>query len=142
MKIASFNINGIKARLPLLREWLEKEKPDIVQTWMYHADLFGGIACRLAGIKQVFWNVRNTQIPQKGLSVTLSVIKICAFLSKFIPKKVICCAQSALESHVNLGYRKEKMVVVPNGFETTNKVLSIKQVNDLKKKFNVCLSLS
>ena len=30
MKIASFNINGIKARLLLLREWLEKERPDIV----------------------------------------------------------------------------------------------------------------
>ncbi len=30
MKIASYNINGIKARLFLLREWLEKEKPDVV----------------------------------------------------------------------------------------------------------------
>ena len=30
MKIASFNINGIKARLPIIREWLEKEDPDVV----------------------------------------------------------------------------------------------------------------
>ena len=30
MKIASFNINGIKARLVLLRKWLERERPDIV----------------------------------------------------------------------------------------------------------------
>ena len=29
MKIASFNINGIKARLPELRYWLSKERPDI-----------------------------------------------------------------------------------------------------------------
>lgn len=30
MKIASFNINGIKARLPALIAWLEEAKPDVV----------------------------------------------------------------------------------------------------------------
>jgi exodeoxyribonuclease-3 len=29
MKIATFNINGIRARLPRLLEWLEREKPDV-----------------------------------------------------------------------------------------------------------------
>lgn len=29
MKIASFNINGIKARLPLLLDWLEEAAPDV-----------------------------------------------------------------------------------------------------------------
>jgi exodeoxyribonuclease-3 len=30
MKIASFNINGIKARLPRLKEWLEETRPTVV----------------------------------------------------------------------------------------------------------------
>ena len=30
LKIATFNINGIRARLPILLQWLEKEAPDIV----------------------------------------------------------------------------------------------------------------
>ncbi|MEK6204139.1 MAG: endonuclease/exonuclease/phosphatase family protein, partial [Amylibacter sp.] len=30
MKIASFNINGIKARLPNLLTWLEETAPDVV----------------------------------------------------------------------------------------------------------------
>lgn len=30
LKIATFNINGIRARLPILLQWLEAEKPDIV----------------------------------------------------------------------------------------------------------------
>jgi len=29
MKIATFNINGIRARLPRLLEWLERERPDV-----------------------------------------------------------------------------------------------------------------
>ncbi|HEY0164140.1 MAG TPA: endonuclease/exonuclease/phosphatase family protein, partial [Sphingomicrobium sp.] len=30
MRLASYNLNGIRARLPRLIEWLEREKPDIV----------------------------------------------------------------------------------------------------------------
>ena len=30
MKLATFNVNGIRARLPRLIEWLEREKPEIV----------------------------------------------------------------------------------------------------------------
>ena len=29
MKIATFNVNGIKSRLPHLLEWLEREQPDV-----------------------------------------------------------------------------------------------------------------
>ena len=30
MKLATYNLNGIRARLPRLVEWLEREKPDVV----------------------------------------------------------------------------------------------------------------
>ena len=29
MKIASYNVNGIKARLPALLEWLREARPDV-----------------------------------------------------------------------------------------------------------------
>ena len=29
MKLATYNLNGIRARLPRLLEWLEREKPDV-----------------------------------------------------------------------------------------------------------------
>jgi hypothetical protein len=31
LKIATFNINGIRSRLPALLEWLEREGPDVVR---------------------------------------------------------------------------------------------------------------
>jgi len=30
MKIATFNINGVNGRLPVLLKWLEEAKPDVV----------------------------------------------------------------------------------------------------------------
>ena len=30
LRIATFNINGIRSRLPALLQWLERETPDIV----------------------------------------------------------------------------------------------------------------
>ena len=45
---------------------LARTKPRVVQTWMYHADLLGGIAARLVGIKRVYWGLRSTFLPAFG----------------------------------------------------------------------------
>ncbi|WP_371914593.1 hypothetical protein [Pseudomonas aeruginosa] len=39
-----------------------ERRPDIVQTWMYHSDLLGGLAARMAGIGGIIWGVRTTDL--------------------------------------------------------------------------------
>ena len=41
---------------------LRKSKADVVQTWMYHSDLIGGIIGKIAGIKNIFWGIRGPYI--------------------------------------------------------------------------------
>lgn len=106
-------------------------KPDVVQTWMYHADLIGGLASRYVGCKRVFWGVRCTTVPI-GSRTTYSIMKVCAFLSKRVPHKVICVAQAAKQSHIDYGYQADKMVVIPNGFDTERFNLQ-KVINDGKQ---------
>lgn len=97
---------------------IRKESPDVVQTWMYHADLLGGIAAKLAGVKAVFWGVRHSAL-EKGKSKrsTIMIAKLCAWLSPFIPKKIICCAEKSSQVHAGIGYQKSKLIVVQNGYD-------------------------
>lgn len=92
-------------------------KPELVQTWMYHADLMGGLCARIMGIK-VVWGIRHTNISDSAVKRSTRVIaRMCAVLSGWIPHRIVCCAEAARRSHIRIGYKKEKMVVVPNGYD-------------------------
>ncbi len=106
--------------LPRLWRLVRKERPEIVQTWMYHSDLIGGVISRLAGVRHIIWNVRNTHIPQGRFSKTGLFVKLCAITSSWLPSAIICCAKSSMEFHVMKGYQRKKMTMIPNGYEALN----------------------
>ena len=116
-----------------------REKPDVVQTWMYHADLIGGLAARLSGCKKIYWGVRCTTVPI-GSRVTYWLMKTCARLSRLVPYKVICVADAAKQSHIEYGYDPSKLVVIGNGFEIErfdrHKLLNSGQQINFKKQDN------
>ena len=58
----------------LIRD-LRRLKPDLVHTWMYHADLIGGIAARLAGVPALAWGIHHSNLaPADNKSRTLAVV--------------------------------------------------------------------
>jgi glycosyltransferase involved in cell wall biosynthesis len=98
--------------------YLRQIQPDIVQTWMYHADLLGGLAARMAGVKTVVWSIRNSNLDQdKTKILTRLVVRVCAYLSHWIPIKILNCSETARKLHANLGYAQSKMILIPNGFD-------------------------
>lgn len=101
-----------------LVRWLHRDSPDLVQTWMYHADLIGGIATKLTGGIPVVWNIRHTSLDLHGNKVsTIWTAKACALLSRFIPTRIVCCSEVSRKVHRELGYASDKIVVIPNGFD-------------------------
>lgn len=103
----------------LVRLWrlLRLEKPTILQTWLYHADLLGLIFGRLAGISNVCWNIRCSYMQLvKYRPSTKWTIKLCSFLSG-LPTAIITNSREALRFHMNLGYKADRWKVIPNGFD-------------------------
>jgi hypothetical protein len=101
----------------LVRE-LKANPPAVIQTWMYHADLIGGLAgCFLPHVKTV-WGIHNSTLdPSKSKRSTRTVVGINAFLSRFIPAKIIACSQAAQKVHEARGYSRDRLVFIPNGFD-------------------------
>jgi glycosyltransferase involved in cell wall biosynthesis len=100
-----------------LRQLIRKLRPGIVQTWMYHADLIGGLAARSAGNRNIIWGIRTTEVSSGCSRITRGVRYLCALLSYWIPDTIICAADASKNAHVNLGYNAARMTVVPNGFD-------------------------
>ncbi|MDA3876250.1 MAG: glycosyltransferase [Halothiobacillus sp.] len=93
-------------------------KPSIVQTWMYHADLIGGVVARLAGVKSVCWGIRHSNLSHGTVKrSTILVAKICAKLSGIIPVRILCCSEQAALMHQVLGYSAKKFAVIANGYD-------------------------
>jgi len=108
------NVPSITLKLTKL---IRQRKPDLVQTWMYHADAIGGVAARAAGNRKVIWGIRGTDMIKGTAYSTYVIRRICALLSRVVPAIIVCVAEASRAAHVAIGYERSKMVVIPNGFE-------------------------
>jgi len=112
-----------------LIRWLDELEPDVVQTWMYHADLMGGAATygaqaarflRGAHVKRpaLLWGVHHTDLRLAGSArMTRWIARACALISSRIPDRIVCCAESAKASHRQGGYCAQRMTVIHNGID-------------------------
>lgn len=108
---------SLAAFLRLVR-LIRERNPDIVQTWMYHADLMGGLAARLAGAGKVVWGIRHSNLDaDKNKWRTRMVVRVCAMLSRRLPVAILSCSETARRVHEGVGYHARKFVVLPNGVE-------------------------
>ncbi len=104
-------------KLARLVRWLRADRPDVVQTWMYHADLLGGLAGWWVGAP-VIWGIRHTDLSAgRNKRRTIQIARLCARLSPWLPRRIVVNSQVSALAHQQLGYAPEKMVVIPNGFE-------------------------
>ena len=93
-------------------------RPTLVLCWMYHANLIGSLAAKLTGSTPVLWSIHNTTLDSRTSSnMTIWIMKLGAVLS-FLPAAIISCSEISRSIHEKIGYRRDKFVVIPNGFDT------------------------
>jgi hypothetical protein len=71
IKVYCLNLNFFSIyKFFFLIKLLRSLKPDLVQTWLVHADFIGSIAARLAGIKNIIWNIRYSNLKLRKAKIT------------------------------------------------------------------------
>lgn len=115
---------GLSQRWPSPRALLAMQnilrmyRPDVVQTWMYHADLFGGISAFLAGNRCIIWGIRHASFePECDRLRTRWIARLCAYLSPRLPSSIVCCSEEGARVHRELGYSSGKIRLIPNGYD-------------------------
>lgn len=97
---------------------LKKTKPDILQTWLYHADLLGMISRIVMRVPIIVWNVRCSLLQKDDHPTSLfAVINFLAKLSH-MTNAVIVNSEIGKKIHRSLGYKPTRWEVIPNGFDT------------------------
>lgn len=110
---------------------------DIVNTWLYHADLFGFIVAKILLRKKLIWNIRHSNLDKDANKPrTLKIVRLNSILSKYVDC-ITYNSNDALKNHIKVGYANKNSVVVPNGFELDKFKFDLKDRLKVREKLKL-----
>ncbi|MDW3206367.1 MAG: lysylphosphatidylglycerol synthase domain-containing protein [Alphaproteobacteria bacterium] len=103
-----------------LARLIRREKPHIVQGWMYHGDLIALAALYLSGRRHataLIWGIRCSDMDLSRYGWRLrAVISVCRWLSS-LPDVVTANSHTGKRVHADLGYKPRRFEVLHNGID-------------------------
>ena len=109
-------LSGVTTLYKLVKQY----KPEVIHTWMYHANLMGGLIGRAAGCRRIVWSLHNADMDPAGTSRSMHICNsLCARMSSRLPKSIVHSSQTGADLHISIGYDADKMIVVPGGYDLT-----------------------
>lgn len=110
---------------------------DIVNTWLYHADMIGFIVSKILLKKKLIWNIRHSNLEKKANKArTLLIVKINSMLSKYVDY-ITYNSRKAKHTHSDIGYTNKSFTIIPNGFELNSFKFYSEARNDIRNQLNI-----
>jgi glycosyltransferase involved in cell wall biosynthesis len=102
-----------------LARLMRLERPVVLQTWLYHADLLGLIAGKLAQtqIGAIVWNVRCSDMDMRRYPWSSRLTRRVLSALSASPAAVIVNSERGRLVHERIGYRPRRWVTIPNGID-------------------------
>lgn len=120
-----------------LKESILHSQPDVVQSWMYHADLMSSFALKDEKVPLV-WGLRNSTLESGTARLSTRLVrKWCAKLSHKSPRAIVSCSKVAAVQHIELGYAKNRIRVIPNGIATDTFRKDTAAGQDLRRRLSI-----
>jgi glycosyltransferase involved in cell wall biosynthesis len=114
---------------------VRRERPAIMQTWLYHADLFGLFASKLSSIPLILWNIRCSCVDTKKYSLGKRIVLRLLIMVSHLPAAVIANSKAGMDVHKKIGYRASRWEVINNGFDVDFFCPKPLKKNELKNRF-------
>ena len=112
-----------------------KLKPEIVHTWLYHANLIGGSIARILGINKIIWSIHHDyEEPNIFFAIEMKILTI---LSYFLPNKIVFCSLRSKTNHIKNGYKKSPSILINNGVALDIFRPNKKFRKDIRSKLNI-----
>ena len=93
-------------------------EPDVVQTWLLHANVLAGGLARGSRIAPVAWSMHMTAAEADVHGRTaVALQRLEARLSRKVPARIASCSYSTYELMERTGYDLDAAEVIPNGFD-------------------------
>jgi len=100
-----------------LRQLLRAERPDLLQTWLYHADFLGLIATVFEPRLPLVWNLRCSNMALESYRPLTRLVRRLLVTGSRVPAAVIANSRAGADFHQRLGYTPQRWAVIPNGFD-------------------------
>lgn len=117
---------------------LRQIKPDVVHTWLYHADLIGGFAAWIARVPRIIWGVHSSDFLDFDTSLlTKLTVFSCARMTSWLPDCVQYVSQYGKACHAELGYRERYSRIIPNGVDLKKFTPNKQSRDDLRRELGI-----
>ncbi|MCC6707376.1 MAG: glycosyltransferase [Gammaproteobacteria bacterium] len=111
-------VHDLPRGMRALREALQAFRPDLIQTWLCHADLLGGLVARYGLRVPVIWGVHQAEIDPRSTPLsTRAVLRMCAWLSARVPTRVVSCSEAGKRARIAAGFPAGLFEVITNGVD-------------------------
>jgi len=119
------------------RQIIKKIRPNIVQGWMYHANLLVVLGKIFLDWFPIVLGIHSSLLDfSREKMLTKWVIKANA-LGSYFANKVINCSMVSQKQHESIGFRKKNSFYIPNGFDTDIFTPSREQNQIMRQKLGI-----
>lgn len=97
---------------------LRRFRPQVLQTWLYHADLLGTVLAPFCGAPALCWNIRTADMDLAHYNPLTRYVRGALARLSGRPAAAVVNSEAGLAAHRALGYVPRAWHVIPNGFDT------------------------
>jgi glycosyltransferase involved in cell wall biosynthesis len=111
-------VAGAPLALTRLMRSLREDRPDVLMTWLYHADFFGTVAAAFGPRTKLVWNIRCADMDLSRYAyVSRALPHVLSRMSR-MPVAVVANSEAGRQVHEHYGYAPRRWEILPNGFDT------------------------